>query len=80
MTLETIRRTLGWCTVINCAFLLIWVLLFLCAHDWIYQIHGMWFPMSKETFTTVHYTGIGLFKIGVLAFNLTPYAALRIVG
>ena len=80
MTLETIRATLAWCTVINFGLLLWWGLLFLVAHEWMFRFHGRLFEMSKETFNAIHYGGMGLFKIGILLFNLVPYLALRIVG
>jgi hypothetical protein len=79
MTLEIIRDSLGWCTVINYAFLLWWFLAFSLAHEWIYGLHRKWFLLSVETFDAIHYGGMGLFKIGILLFNLAPYIALRIV-
>jgi hypothetical protein len=36
--------------------------------------------LSVETFDAIHYSGMVLFKIGILLFNLVPYFALRIVG
>ncbi len=80
MTLEVIRSTLAWCSVINLVLLLLWVLFFILAHDWMYRIHGKWFNISVEKFDTLHYAGMALFKIGILLFNLAPYLALRIVG
>ena len=80
MTLETVRAMLAWCSVINIGFLALWILLFMTAHEWMYQMHGKWFSMSKETFNAIHYGGMGLFKIGILLLNLAPYLALRIVG
>ena len=80
MTLETVRAMLAWCTVINLGLLLWWGLLFFTAHEWMYRFHGRWFQMSKETFNAIHYSGMGLFKIGILLLNLVPYLALRIVG
>jgi len=78
MTLEIVCEALGWCTVINYGFLMWWFAAFVLGHDWIYRFHGRWFHLSMETFEAVHYGGMGIFKIGILLFNLVPYIALRI--
>ena len=80
MTLESIRATLAWCLVFNLGLLIGWWLLFALARDWVYQVHGKWFSLSKDRFNTIHYAGMALFKIGILLFNLVPYLALHIVG
>lgn len=80
MTLEVIRSTLAWCTVINFGVLMLWFLFFSLAHDWTYRFHSKWYNISIDKFDTIHYSGIAFFKILVLMFNLVPYLALRIVG
>ncbi len=80
MTLEIVRSMLAWCIVINIVLLTVWFLFFKLAHDWIYRFHSKWYKMSVETFDTIHYSGMALFKLGIWLFNLTPYLALRIVG
>ena len=79
MTIETVRGALGWCSVINFGFLVWWWLFFTFAHDWVYQIHGIWFKMPPETFDLINYTGMAAFKLLIFVFNLVPYFALRIV-
>ncbi len=80
MTIELLRATLGWCTIMNWGLLLWWFLWFTLAHDWLYRFHGKWFTLSTERFDAIHYGGMALFKIGIFLFNLMPYFALRIVG
>ena len=80
MTIEIIRSTLAWCTVINWVLLLWWLLFFTMAHDWMYRLHSKWFNLSVEKFDTIHYAGMAVFKMGIMLFNLVPYLALRIVG
>jgi len=79
MTPEIIRDTLGWCAVINYGLLLWWFSAFTLAHDWMYRLHRRWFDLSVETFDAIHYGCMGIFKVGILLFNLIPYIALRIV-
>jgi hypothetical protein len=80
MTIEMIRDVLGWCSVINLGLLLWWFLFFALAHDWVYKFHGRWFKLPVEQFDAIHYSGMAIFKIGILLFNLVPYLAMRIVG
>ena len=80
MTVEIIRSTLAWCTVINWGLLLWWLLFFTLAHNWTYRFHSKWFNLSVETFDAIHYAGMAFFKLFILLFNLVPYLALRIVG
>ena len=81
MTIEFIREVLGWCMVINFGILLWWFLWIRLAHDWVYLLQKKWFikQLSEEHFNTFNYAGLGLFKAGIILFNLVPYIALRIV-
>ena len=80
MTLELVRSTLAWCTVMNLILLAWWAVFFFLAHDWTYRMHSKWFRIPVETFDAVHYAGIAFFKLAILLFNLVPYLSLRIVG
>lgn len=80
MTLELIRSTLAWCTVINMGLLVWWFLAFTLAHDLTHRLHGRWYKLSAEQFDAIHYKGIMYFKGGIFLLNLVPYLALRIVG
>jgi hypothetical protein len=78
MTIETLRKTLLWCAVINYGILLVWFLVFILGHDWMYQLHGRWFRLSEDQFDMLHYAGMSIYKIGILLLNLVPYIALHI--
>ena len=80
MTIEIVRDTLFWCSIINLGLLLWWVFIFIAAHDWVYRIHSRWFTISTEKFDSIHYAGMAFFKICIFFFNLVPYFALRIAG
>ena len=77
MSIERVRKALLWCTVINYGVLLVWFLVFMLAHDWMYGLHGLWFHLSREQFDALHYGGMALYKIGILLLNLVPY--IRVV-
>ena len=80
MAIELVQETLGWCSLINVALLLIWFLFIVFAHDWMFRIHTRWFKLSSEKFDAIHYVGIGLFEMTIVIFNVVPYLALRIAS
>jgi hypothetical protein len=64
--------------VINYLIILIWFVVFVLAHDWLYRFHGQWFHIPVEQFDMLHYAGMSTYKIGILLFNLVPLLALYI--
>ncbi len=76
MNIELIHDLLLYSLLINYLILLIWFGVLLFAHDWIYRLHTRWFNMTIQTFDTVHYAGMAVYKIGILLLNLTPLLAL----
>lgn len=80
MDIETVRAFLGWCAVVNGGLLIVSFLVCALAGDWVYRMHGKWFPMPRETFNTAIYCFIGGMKILVLMFNIVPYLALVILS
>jgi hypothetical protein len=78
--LETLRSFFLWCTIVDYAVLLLWFFLFLFARPWLRRLHGRWFRLSDDAFDLLHYGGMGIFKLGILLFNLAPYIALRIIS
>ncbi|MFT7460961.1 MAG: hypothetical protein ACI909_003652 [Planctomycetota bacterium] len=80
MTVEILRGALAWSAVINYVLLLIWFLIFLFAHDWMYGLHSKWFSLSVDKFDAIHYTTMAFFKLSIFLLYLAPYLALRIVA
>ena len=52
---------------------------FTLGHDWLYRVHGKMFKISPETFDSIYYFGMVLFKLGILLLNVSPYLALLII-
>lgn len=77
MTPDTIRTALGWSSFINLVCLLLWFIIFTLAHDFMYGIHNQWFNLPVETFNTIHYAGLLLYKVLIVFFSLIPYLILR---
>ena len=62
MTLEIVRSTLAWCTVIDLILLFWWFGFFVFARDFVYRMHSRWFPMPQEDFNKIHYAGMAFFN------------------
>lgn len=74
--IHEIKSFLLWCLAINYAVLLLWAVMFVFAHDWMYRMHSRWFSLPVHTFDAIHYCGIAAYKIGILLLNLVPLIAL----
>jgi hypothetical protein len=59
---------------------MLWFLLLVFAHDWIFHLHRVWFKLTNEQFNVIHYAGMGIYKIGILLFNLVPLIALSVLS
>ena len=80
MSIDVARNFFLWCAVINYLVLMVWFLLIVSPHQWLYRLWGKWFPLTAQQFDIINFGGIALYKLGILLFNLVPYVALRIVG
>lgn len=76
MSVKEIHDFLLYSLVINYLILLVWFGLFVKAHDFIYRLHSRWFNISMQTFDTIHYSGLAVYKIGIILLNLVPLLAL----
>lgn len=79
MSIKYVCDFLLWCLVVNYAILLLWFFAFRVAHDWLYRLHARWFGLSGAQFDAIHYSGMALYKICILIFDLAPYIAVRVV-
>jgi hypothetical protein len=79
MSIENARGFFLWCSVINYAILLVWVVIGTLGRDWLYRWSSRWFRISPEQFDMLNIGGISLYKIGILLFNIVPCIALYLV-
>jgi hypothetical protein len=80
MDIQMLTKFFMWCTILNTALLVLSFLTWVCAADFLYRMHGKWFPLPRETFNAVFYSFIGMYKIIVFVFNVVPWAVLAIIG
>ncbi|MEZ5944479.1 MAG: hypothetical protein R3C18_24080 [Planctomycetaceae bacterium] len=78
MTIFEVKQILQWCLVLNFSLLMFWTAMCVFAMDWVYATQKRFFPISREVFVVAMYAFLGLFKLGVILLNLTPYLAILI--
>jgi hypothetical protein len=76
MSLEVLRNFFLWCTIINYGLLVLWLVIFVFAHELVQRIHGRWFHLSHDQFDIINYAGISIYKLGIMLFNLVPFVVL----
>ncbi len=79
MDINMLTNFFLWCTIINGALLLLWVISWKIAPDMVYRTQFKWFPIPRESFNKIFYSFLGLFKIVFLVFNLVPLIVLMIM-
>lgn len=80
MNIETLTTFFMWSTVINGVLLLFWSAMLLGAPDLTYRTQKRFVDISRSQFELVMYGFLGLFKLFVIVFNVTPWIALQIIG
>jgi len=80
MNIELLRTFFGWCTVIHMGLLVFSSILIMVAKDWAYSIHSKLFSISRESFNTMIYGFLGVYKLLLFVFCLVPYIALLIMS
>ena len=78
MTIEQLTVFLGWSTVIN-AGLMLWAVIALAAMpNLVYKAQGLVTKIEREDLEKTMYHFLGLFKLGIIFLNFTPYLVLRL--
>ena len=80
MNIESLTQFFMWCTVINVAIYIVWVLFVLLAPDFVYRLQTKWIPISRETFNVMMYSFMGAFKVVIIVFCFVPYLSLVIMS
>ena len=79
MDIEQLTIFLGWVSVINIAFLIASSLLIVMLKHPISRMHAKMFSLKEEDVLKMYFQYLGRFKILIIAFNLAPYLALRVM-
>ena len=79
MNIETARSFFLWCSIINYALLILWVVLVTIGRAWLYPLLTRFYRVSPEQLNLLNFGGITLYKTGIFLFNIVPCIALYIV-
>lgn len=80
MDLETLTEFFGWMTVVNMGLLVVSTVMILLLRGVAIKMHAKMFDLDEKDLNRAYFQYLGNFKILVIAFNLTPYIVLKIMG
>ena len=80
MTYEALFEFFYWSAIFNVIILAWWSVWIMAGSDFIYKMHSKWFKMDREAFNRLHYTGLMIYKIVIIIFNIVPLLALWKMG
>ena len=76
MNITLITHFLLYMFILNMTVLLLWFWGLIYARDAINRLQRKYFKLSDETFDTLHYVALALYKIMIIFFNLIPLIVL----
>lgn len=79
MTIEQLTSFFGWCSAINGAILVIWLLVYACCKDWCYNYHQKFLKIDRNTYNALIFGLAGGYKLLWFLFNVVPWISLMIV-
>lgn len=79
MTINEITTLLGWCTVVNFSILIFTTIVLWFFKDFVINSHAKLTGIRPKEFPKLYFSYLGVYKIGILLLNLTPYLALKIM-
>ena len=80
ITIAELTTLLGWASVINVSFFLLFFLVVTFLRSTVLQIHSKLFGLSEEDLLRAYFQYMAQYKIVVLVFFVAPYVALKIMG
>ena len=76
MTIETARSFFLWCSILNYAFLVAWVVAATLGRKSLLKLTARFFHVTAEQIDLLNIAGITLYKMGIFLFNIVPCIAL----
>ena len=77
--LHDLARVLIRCFVLTALLLLVWLLFFLVARRWAYDVHSRMFEITRREFDLINYCAMAFVKMLAFVLFLIPYVAVRLV-
>lgn len=79
MELQKLTDFFKWCTILNAGVYAFFLVFCLLAPDFIYQMHGAMFSITREAYDIAIYAFVGLYETLFFVFSIVPYVALLII-
>ena len=79
MNLDQLTELFKWMSIINICILTLSTVLIILLKNIMYKMHGKLFGIEKENLALVSYQYLGMYKIIILVFNITPYISLLLI-
>ncbi|OTG83929.1 DUF6868 family protein [Acinetobacter sp. ANC 4648] len=79
MNYPMLSQFLIYSLMMNYMILFLWFFIFIYARNFLKKLHSQWFNLSDQTFDTIHYSGMAMYKIAILLLNLVPFIAIVLI-
>lgn len=79
MTTDSLLAFLGWCSVINLGVLIFSSVMLMACRGRFMTMHSKMFGLEEKELGSLYFRFLAYYQIVVIAFNLVPYFALRII-
>lgn len=80
MSIESLTTLLGWSFLINTFILLLTTAAVVSLREKVVKIHSRMFGVSEDDLTKAYFDYLANYKLLILALNLAPYLALKIMS
>ena len=77
--LDHLARILIRCFLLSVGLLIFWLVFYLLAGEWAYELHAKWFEITRRDFDLINYCGMGFVKLLAFVLFLVPYVSIRLV-
>ena len=79
MQLETLKYFLGLCSLLNIAFLFIWLFMFKLTGEFQYKTINYFYELDEKEFSVLNLTLMAYYKLGTFMFFIIPYIGFLFV-
>ena len=79
-SIETLATFFGLCAVINLGIILLGVLFFAVAHEWVGRISAKLFGVTNEEAKATFFRVFQQYRLALVVLNIVPYIALKIMA
>ena len=79
MNLDQLTELFKWMSIINICILILTSVLIMLLKNIMYKLHGKLFEIKEDNVALVSYQYLGMYKILILVFNITPYISLLLI-